>query len=133
MQAIAEIQGFICRTNSKRCVSGRRTVATGARVNGAKATDWLVIQVATRTATAINRFGVEQLLQRLVVLRAALTLKGDRAVPLKAVGFQGTKNEVGRPGLRSGWVDVLNAHQPTTSVLASFKEARNGGDQGAEM
>jgi len=56
-------------------------------------------------------------------------LMSYRPVPLKAVAVQCGENLIACSGLFTWGIDVLDAKQPLTAVLASVQKTRNGGQQ----
>ena len=86
-------------------------------------------EVTPGTSTRVYFSGVYKCLYGRIVSFTAFALTSNRPVPLKAIAVQRSEDLVGCSGLFTWWIDVLNAKQPLTAMLASIQEARNGGQQ----
>jgi hypothetical protein len=70
-----------------------------------------------------------QPIERLLVVRIALTLVDDGAIPEQAEGLEGGEDGGIGPGNGAVCIQILDAHQPGAVVGPRIGEAANGGDQ----
>lgn len=129
LQGVAKGYGSVIGNYSNGCFSRCSTAAARARVNRAKRTDGGVVQIASGASAGVGLAIIQQALQSVVVLAAALALVGDRPVPLETVSLQRRQDQFCRAFLCPRRINILNPDKPLTLVPPGFQVAGDSGNQ----
>jgi hypothetical protein len=105
------------------------SVAAGSGVTGV----FVAAQLAPRAAALEGGAGGFELLQGRAVERQSMALVDNFAVPGQAEAFEGAQDAIRAPGDDARGIQILNADQPATAVMARIDIASYRGQERAEV